>query len=714
MNTRSSSLLLGCLLIAFAQSASQAANVRYAPARTMYVKLQFEGDPGFPSLTSTTLTRGLDRFTGAAFGLSQQQREVVVQRIQELVEEDFRDFNVEFVTGTPPMTNSFTWGIDDSKFLYPANGACTGSTTSRLWGKAGSLDHQSVDCTGESLYHPSYARTFAGSFVVLSNSDSPSQPPLRLGQPLPPGPFDSQLSFPTISVEHIAQALANSAAHEIGHLFGLKHPEGAEDLQCKTSLTFQATRLMCSSPEGIEARFNKGFSGTERAILAASIGLRPLDSAGVPGALRDRGAGLTWTAERRLISSVSVGSIVPTADSRLSFADARAYVAQLDYLGYDDWRLPSALEPSGHWQPCRSDYSTLPIRCSRSELGHLYFDSAVLATGPYWSTSATSTPWIFTFAGGRQYPASSTGESLAQVWPVRQTGTLIDNGDGTITDTANRKMWIRDFTAAGARRFMEMNSRAINHDFAGHSDWRLPRIGKPDRTCTDPGVFELLTDSSGGCDQSELGRLMSGWGITATASAPFVLPPAGGPIWFDDELLEKDENGRAVAASRATFSFADGVVRTAGPDAAAFAMLVRDLDPGDLPRGERVIVEPTPGVIVRLRNVTSAGVIAAELQPAVGSEAESRLIHRLSSQGNFDRSPGAVEVCLRYGPLDGLSGGGGELRVAKRGTSGIFEPLPAVAGYPDVTNKVACGRTNSLGEFRVVHPGVGGPLLGWP
>ena len=80
---------------------ARAANPRYNPPPPILVHLQFEGDPAFPSLTVNP-TPGLARFNGANFGLSGQQRDQVVARIKELLQQDYRPFNLRFVTARPP------------------------------------------------------------------------------------------------------------------------------------------------------------------------------------------------------------------------------------------------------------------------------------------------------------------------------------------------------------------------------------------------------------------------------------------------------------------------------------------------------------------------------------------------------------------------------------------------------------------------------------
>jgi len=58
---------------------------------------------------------------------------------------------------------------------------------------------------------------------------------------------------------------------------------------------------------------------------------------------------------------------------------------------------------------------------------------------------------------------------------------FVDNGDGTITDSATNLMWAKDGNDAGCNNGSKITwASAITYceglDFAGHTDWRLPNI----------------------------------------------------------------------------------------------------------------------------------------------------------------------------------------------------------------------------------------------
>ena len=231
------------------------------PVHAAYVYMDFDGDALFPSLTWQNDTTGLAGFTGSAFGLNAAQRDSVVSTVMTLVQEDYIDYDVDFVTDTTGLSSWYTWGVDDTAYTFsntqptPAPGdpwveinpylPCpAGWGCARLFGKA-SNNPGDVDQYGNNIYNPTYARTWAGSMALGAGTASPSSPSL----------FGA-------TVDQIAQAIANSAAHEIAHLFGVGHSTGS------------GWNLMYTEVESIEANNNKYFSGSDHTVLLESLGAR--------------------------------------------------------------------------------------------------------------------------------------------------------------------------------------------------------------------------------------------------------------------------------------------------------------------------------------------------------------------------------------------------------------------------------------------------------
>ena len=191
-------------------------------------------------------------------------------------------------------------------------------------------------------------------------------------------------------------------------------------------------------------------SHARHAVLAASLGFGlglGLVIGQANAALFDRGGGLvyddvldiTWLADANY--ALTVGATLPIFEGRMVWDDGTTWVAQLEYAGYSDWRLPDGLNQDGSG-PCEGS------GCRGSELGHMFYNnmeatagSSILAgsntanlalftniqNGPYWSgTEHPSNPaelaTSFGFEIGNQCSACTKHDQI-WLWPVR-------DGDG--------------------------------------------------------------------------------------------------------------------------------------------------------------------------------------------------------------------------------------------------------------------------------------------
>ncbi len=92
---------------------------------------------------------------------------------------------------------------------------------------------------------------------------------------------------------------------------------------------------------------------------------------------------------------------------------------------------------------------------------------------------------------------------------VTANASLVDNGDGTITQNDTGLMWLQDaaysktsgYDSDGLMNYTDAQAWVENLVFAGHDDWRFPSYPLGDLYCS-MGLNEGL-----GCRESELGNL---------------------------------------------------------------------------------------------------------------------------------------------------------------------------------------------------------------
>ncbi len=143
------------------------------------------------------------------------------------------------------------------------------------------------------------------------------------------------------------------------------------------------------------------------------------------GTATDPERGLMWLIDSTLMRGVSQ-------------SQAAQWAADLVYAGYDDWRLPSALNPDG--TVCSG------LDCRDSELGHLFYvdlgnpPGSLVNPGPFiidsvnaswfwtstlgssvcWWTTCVDTYWRFQFENGLQInDAYGVASNPLNAWAVR-------------------------------------------------------------------------------------------------------------------------------------------------------------------------------------------------------------------------------------------------------------------------------------------------------
>ena len=168
-------------------------------------------------------------------------------------------------------------------------------------------------------------------------------------------------------------------------------------------------------------------------------------------ALIDRGGGLIYDTDLNITWLADANYAMTSgydADGAMTWAVANTWAANLSYYDsvrnviYDDWRLPTTLQPDGDCWYLSSDGSWYGYGCQGSEMGHLFYnelggvmDFHIITNhdadynlftnvewyGYYWSATEyapnTSNAWFFATSFGYQDDSDKTNVYLA--WAVR-------------------------------------------------------------------------------------------------------------------------------------------------------------------------------------------------------------------------------------------------------------------------------------------------------
>lgn len=208
------------------------------------------------------------------------------------------------------------------------------------------------------------------------------------------------------------------------------------------------------------------------------------------GTITDNVTGLMWVKER---------------GDRITWATAVAGASQNKTGNYSDWRMPtikelySLIQFSGvNGSDVYSTTGYIPYIDS-NYFGFTYgsgispervIDAQDWSDNKYISTTMNGDETIFgvNFADGRikGYPQYTMGtgvkiENTLFVRYVRGTTTygtnaFVNNGDGTISDTATNLMWSESDSASGLnwQEALAWVQTKNNETYLGHNDWRLP------------------------------------------------------------------------------------------------------------------------------------------------------------------------------------------------------------------------------------------------
>ncbi|MDA8140178.1 MAG: DUF1566 domain-containing protein [Desulfobacteraceae bacterium] len=187
------------------------------------------------------------------------------------------------------------------------------------------------------------------------------------------------------------------------------------------------------------------------------------DSAATWAMVRDNVTGLIWE------NKTDDGGI-HDKDNTYTWQGAQdIFIAQLNaqnFGGHHDWRMPRAIEFSMIVNAARYNPS-VNTNYFANTMPTYYWSSTTSAYG-------TDYAWYVGFNyGNDSFGAKSNGYHVRAVRGGQAlTGTLVDNGNGTISDTATGLMWQK--AEPGTMTWEAALDYCANLQLAGYSDWRLP------------------------------------------------------------------------------------------------------------------------------------------------------------------------------------------------------------------------------------------------
>ena len=215
------------------------------------------------------------------------------------------------------------------------------------------------------------------------------------------------------------------------------------------------------------------------------------------GTVTDTVTGLMWQKSPDLN-----GDGVINVNDKLTYDEALARAGMLRLGGYTDWRLPtikelyslidfSGVDPSGDASVLIPfiDTDYFDFGYGDTSAGERIIDAQYASATQYVSTTMNGNETMFgvNFADGRikgyptgPMPGNSEGKGFYVLYVRGNTvygeNSFVDNGDGTVTDSATGLMWAQNDSSTGLnwKEALAWVQTKNAEDYLGYNDWRLP------------------------------------------------------------------------------------------------------------------------------------------------------------------------------------------------------------------------------------------------
>ena len=235
---------------------------------------------------------------------------------------------------------------------------------------------------------------------------------------------------------------------------------------------------------------------------AAHDGNQPSYTANGDGTVTDAVTGLVWQQ-----SADTDGDGDIDASDKLAYVDALDYCDNLALGGSDGWQLPTikqlyslidftGVDPSGYEEADTSglvpfiDTDYFDFAYGDTSAGERIIDSQYASSTLYVSDADEELLFGVNFADGRikGYGTSLRGidktfaVACVQANDTYGVNAFVNNGDGTITDTATGLMWAQDDSGTDAPEGLTWEEALVYVEeqnaagYLGYSDWRLPNV----------------------------------------------------------------------------------------------------------------------------------------------------------------------------------------------------------------------------------------------